>query len=242
MKERSRLVDLSDYNAIGFVVLRGAIEPSICESAEKETWALLNKLYGMRSSDKSTWTIKNPRGLSALRESGALERTAPDLVIQAIEEILGERPWSRPDKWGGPLVTFPQVGPWKVPNKGWHIDCPARGNLGHRFGVKMLGLLKKMESGGGATLLSPGSHRVVHQLTLEKRDGNAGKSSKVRRTLAARGYDFREDYFEFTGNAGDVLLFDPWLFHTASPNTRQTPRMMVEQNVPSIAALALYTG
>ncbi len=242
MKEQSGLVDLIDYNTNGFVVLRGALEPSVCESAEKEIWVLLNKLHGIRSSDTSTWTIEDPRGLSALRGCGAFELTAPDLVMQAIEEILGERPWGRPDKWGGPLVTFPRIGPWKVPNKGWHIDYPARGNLGLRFGVKMLGLLKDMESGGGATLLSPGSHQVVHELTLEKRDGNAGNSSKVRKTLDARGHDFRNEYFEFTGSAGDVLLFDPWLFHAASPNTRKTPRMMVEQNVPSIAALSLYAG
>ena len=240
MNENPSIVDLSDYDAKGFVVITEAIDRSACEVAQEKIWALLEKNHGIRSTDPSTWQIADPRGLSELRQSGALQTTLTPKVMRAIAELFGERLWRRPSRWGGPLVTFPTAGPWQVPSKGWHIDYPARGNLGVRFGLKVLGLLKDMEPGGGATLVAPGSHRLVKQLASVSHGRDAGKSSEVRKKLLNRGVDFRQDYFEFTGRMGDVLLFDPWLFHAPSPNVRNTPRMMVEQNVPSVPALSLY--
>ncbi|MEM7362548.1 MAG: phytanoyl-CoA dioxygenase family protein [Pseudomonadota bacterium] len=239
MNEAS-LINLDDYYQSGFVVLRGAIDTAICELAVEKIWAELARVHGIDSMDNSTWRIEDPRVLNQLRKIGALDETATSVVIDTIGTILGDQIWTLPRPWGGPLVTFPSSAPWAIPVDGWHIDYPARGNLASPFGVKMLGLLSDMQTGGGATLLVPGSHRLVQQLATESQDGDAGTSSEVRKALQSRGVDLRRDYYEFTGHRGDVLLFDPWLFHVPSQNIRSTPRMMVEQNIPSLSGLSIY--
>jgi len=45
---------------------------------------------------------------------------------------------------------------------------------------------------------------------------------------------------EFTGEAGDVLFFHPWLFHNASPNCRARPRLALGQTLPTRAGLKIY--
>jgi hypothetical protein len=45
---------------------------------------------------------------------------------------------------------------------------------------------------------------------------------------------------EFTGAAGDVVLFHPWLLHNVSPNTCGTPRMMVAQNITTRDGMRIY--
>lgn len=232
---------LDEYDKQGFVVIRGAIDASSCDSMCTALWDGLKKKHGIRREAQHTWTMEDPRGLGFLRASDAFAGAVSEPVVAAVNSLISPNSWHQPQHWFGPLVTFPSNAPWELPKKGWHIDYPARGNLGLRFGVKVLVLLTDMEPKGGATLLSPRSHLWVRELTHEQLDGNAGSSSEVRSKILQKRMDFSRGFFEFTGNAGDVLLFDPWLFHSASRNVNNTPRMMLEQNIPSKAALALYS-
>ena len=231
---------VSEYDSRGYIVLCGAIEASACKTMRDASWSELSAKHGVVRDSPETWTIEEPRGLSGLRRSGAFDKAVSPAITDAINTLIGSDTWDKPEHWWGPLVTFPSAGPWRLPHKRWHIDYPARGNLGLRFGVKLLGLLADMESQGGATLLATGTHHLVRELTLESPNGNAGSSSVVRQTLIQRGLDFASDVFEFTGKAGDVLIFDPWLFHNASRNVHTTPRLMIEQNIPTRKALSLF--
>ncbi len=104
----------------------------------------------------------------------------------------------------------------------------------------MLGLVADIESHGGGTLLVRRSHHLVRKLASTSAGGDAGSSSQVREKLDRSGTDFCDNVYEFVGKEGDVVLFDPWLFHSASKNVRSSPRLMIEQNLPSRKALKLY--
>lgn len=232
---------IDEFEHQGYIIIRNAIGSAHCNIMCESIWSALEKKHGILKDDQATWTIAEPRGLGFLRTSGVFDDAATPSVLHAVNTLIGHDSWDYPEHWGGTLVTFPSAGPWQVPSKGWHIDYPARGNLKRRFAVKMLALLSDMKPGGGATLLAPGSHLRVRELTQKFPDGNAGSSSEVKAIMTGKGVEFGSGCVEFTGAAGDVLLFDPWLFHNASKNVNSTPRMMVEQNIPTRAALSLYT-
>ena len=131
--------------------------------------------------------------------------------------------------------------------------------------MKLLSLLAPHGSRGGCTLLLEGSHHLVQQALARGEIDASGHSTDVRKLLArkhgwirdlvsARASTDRVRRFmqgttldgvpvrvvEFTGYTGDVLLFQPWLFHAASANAARSPRLMVGQSVITHEGLSIY--
>ena len=255
------------YDRDGYVVLPGLVPNRPCERMCERVWAALEAVHGIRPGEPDTWTHPMPRGLQELTKSGGLAEIASQDFLTVVDDLLGPGTWDTPPHWGGPLPNFPTRRPWNVPFRMWHLDYPVRGNLGSRFAAKALCLLAPLEARGGGTLLVAGSHHLCQRLALSAVGGDAGGSADVKKRLAAQHPWFgdlvtRNDQpdrierymvegatiddiplrvVEFTGAAGDVLLFHPWLFHNSSPNCSDAPRMMVGQNLTTRAGLSIYT-
>lgn len=254
------------YERDGYLLLRRAVPDDACHRMVERLWEALRRNHGIRRDARETWTPAFPRGFQNLCKADAFAEIASPTLVAGIDGLLGEDTWDPPRHWGQPLVTFPTPGPWDVPARMWHLDYPVRGRFGERFAVKALCLLAPLEPRGGGTLLLEGSHRLTTRLAQAAPGGDAGSSSEVRKRLARkhpwlRQLFSREDrsdrvrrfmaegseiegvrlrVVELTGDAGDILLFHPWLFHNLSPNCRETPRMMLGQNLTTRAGLAIY--
>lgn len=254
------------YDRDGYIVLPGLVSERACERMCARVWDALETVHGIRAGEPDTWTHPMPRGLQELCKSDGLAEIASPAFLAATDDLLGQGTWDPPPHWGGPLPNFPTRSPWIVPFRMWHLDYPVRGNFGSRFATKALCLLAPLAPRGGGTLLVAGSHRLCERLARNAAGGNAGRSSEVRQHLAAEHPWFGdlvtrseqpdriERYMvdgteiddvplrvvEFTGEAGDVLFFHPWLFHNSSPNSSDTPRMLVGQNLTTREGLSIY--
>jgi hypothetical protein len=255
-----------DYDRNGFLVLRGAISGAACRRMVDRLWEALAERHGIRRDAPETWAPATPRGLQKACRADAFVEIASSDFRGAVDDLIGEGTWDPPRHWGGPLVTFPTPEPWDVPARMWHLDYPVRGRHGARFAVKALCLLDRLEPRGGGTLLLEGSHHLMTRVAAAAAPGDAGHSGDVLRRLARkhawlarlvsrtdgphrparfmdRGSEIdgvRLRVVEFTGNAGDVVFFHPWVLHNASPNCRTTPRLMVGQNLTTRTGLAIY--
>ena len=255
------------YDRDGYLVVRGAISAGACERMCNRLWKALGETHGIRRDAPETWTRVMPRGLQKLSNADAFAEIASPAFLAVVDDLIGPGTWDPPRHWGGLLATFPTPGPWDVPAGGWHLDHPARGRHGPRFAVKALCLLARLEPRGGGTLLLERSHHVTTRLAENGPPGDAGHSTDVRRKLAREHPWFGElvskkdtsdrvqrfmvdgtevggmrlRVVEFIGDAGDVVFFHPWLFHNASPNCREAPRLMAGQTLRTRAGLKVFT-
>jgi len=136
------------------------------------------------------------------------------------------------------LFTLPNADRWALPT-GWHTDGVHLAS-GERPGVQLFGCLDDVAPGGGGTVVVAGSHRLADE-------GRALRAKDLKRVLCREPF-FRDLYagewagdglpkariggvelevMELTGAPGDVWLVDLRLLHTAAPNARERPRMMV---------------
>ena len=248
----------------GFLVARGLVPAAVCEATCDALWRALGTAHGIRQDAPDTWRDVMPRGLARhFRPEDAADLGSTPLP-GLIDDLLGRGNWDPSRAWAQPLPVFPTKDEWDVPAKMWHLDYPVRGMTEPLFAVKMLCLLAPLEPRGGGTLLLAGSHTLLARRAAIGRGGN---SSDVRRHLCAEdpwlkalmspdgSADERVQRFmvegavvdgvalrvvEFSGAAGDAVLFHPWLLHNVSPNCRETPRMMVGQNFTTREGLRIY--
>jgi hypothetical protein len=256
----------ASYDRDGYLLLRCAVPADACERMVDRLWEALGRNHGIRRDARESWTRALPRGFQKLCKADAFAEVASPTFVAGVDALVGEDTWDAPRHWGQPLVTFPTPGPWEVPARMWYLDYPVRGRFGPRFALKALCLLAPLEPRGGGTLLLEGSHQLATRLAEAAAPGHAGHSNEVRKQLAREhvwlrqlfSRDDRSDrvqrfmvegseidgvrlrVVELTGEAGDALFFHPWLFHNFSPNCRDTPRMMLGQNVTTRAGLAIY--
>ncbi len=120
---------------------------------------------------------------------------------------------------------------------GWHID--AAFHRRHREATprqtyyQCVHALSDIGPGGGATMLVPGSHRLVVAAVeriaatapIAMTDQDALKAAALREAAidATAG-------IELTAREGDLVVFDPTCLHTGSVNTRATPRHVLFQS------------
>nr|WP_042178421.1 phytanoyl-CoA dioxygenase family protein [Kibdelosporangium sp. MJ126-NF4]CEL13175.1 hypothetical protein [Kibdelosporangium sp. MJ126-NF4]CTQ98863.1 hypothetical protein [Kibdelosporangium sp. MJ126-NF4] len=234
----------------GFVRLDQSFPPELATAMADAVWSELTRTHGLSRTDRSTWTVTEPRKLGSLRRKRTFDALATPAIVAAISELLGEESWKQPFSWGGPLVTFPSHGQWNVPADGWHIDFPARSALR----LKWLAFLAPVAAGGGGTVVLSGSHHLVERYLHRIDPADPGRSSVARNAIFSAdpwlrsirepgaadqrvatlmkhggttvdGVDLR--VVELTGQPGDVVFLHPHLFHAPAPNHSQTPRLMV---------------
>jgi ectoine hydroxylase-related dioxygenase (phytanoyl-CoA dioxygenase family) len=175
--------------------------------------------------------------------------------LDAVSDQLLGPGWHSYDQHPQALISFPQEAAWELPHKVWHFDLPARGQTDHLPAVRFFGFANRVVERGGGTLVVSGSHELVRRLVEASPSQDFGQSADVRRelrrvspwfaALAAEGGDrirqfmvdgdevdgVRVRVVELTGEAGDVVVMHPWVFHNISQNTAERPRMMMSHTV-----------
>lgn len=216
-------------------------------------WAVLAE-QGIQRDRPRTWTVERPAHLQQLRRSPAFRWHPTDALQRVLQAIMGPH-FEAPADWGSAFVAFPSQSPWAVPFKGWHIDANYRSPLVPARGVKTLALLNDVGARGGATQVLSGSHRLVHGFFERNPPPPSARSAELRSLLGHHPYlrelftpgpgDERAARFmsgemqdglplkvvELAGEAGDVFLMHPLLMHTAAPNKRAEPRLMISGGI-----------
>lgn len=252
------------FNTVGFVRLEGAVASSDVERMRARAWALLEQ-QGFAEMDRSTW---RPGPVGKLRDlkSGEQSLDESPVVGAALDVVFGKGGWVPPSDWGQPLVTFPKTdGAWLLPSSVWHFDHHYM-HPGEITGVNVFLFISDVEPAGGGTVVvksSPlladrmleqgppieklsdqnkrflGSHPWLQGLKTKKSDRTVERNQRYMDHdtdidgIAAR-------VIELTGNAGDVIVCHPALFHAAAPNVSDRPRLMRTARVMSTAMYAAH--
>ena len=116
---------------------------------------------------------------------------------------------------------------------GWHVDVGyeivetydlSSGNCG----IVPVFLLTTTRSRGGATVLLPGSHRVVARLL----HAAGGRLPRAHMTAFCEHLATEKtEIVEATGDAGDLYLLHPLLIHSASHNSHDSVRVMCSTGI-----------
>ncbi|MBX3011736.1 MAG: phytanoyl-CoA dioxygenase family protein [Caldilineaceae bacterium] len=142
------------------------------------------------------------------------------------------------------LFTLPNATAWTLPHQNWHMDMPRLAHSGVP-GVQLFAFLESVEPGGGGTLAVTGSHRLLNQ-GVRISSGDLRKKLKKERYFAelmsntggdrrhflhdaGQVGDVKLQVVEMVGEPGDVYFMDLRTFHTAAPNARPIPRLMLTQ-------------
>jgi hypothetical protein len=219
-----------------------------------QLWAEMARKDGIRRKAPATWTAERPTRFKPLQEGGAFCGMATPAVRGMLDELMGAGRWTEPPHWGQPLVCFPTVHRWAIPEKNWHLDLPADPRrFAHLMGRFFL-LLAPLAPRGGGTLVATGSHRLVAKVA-DRADVQLS-SSDIRKRLKTEHRWFHDlmappregedrtarflgpetlvdgvacSVEEIVGDAGDVFLMHPAALHTLSPNALDQPRLALAQ-------------
>lgn len=174
----------------------------------------------------------------------------------AASALVNARPVFPMDQHPMLLFTLPNATTWMLPHQHWHLDMPRLPDPGVP-GVQIFACLETVETGGGGTLAVTGSHRLFNE-RVRISSGDLRKRLKREPYFAALMANQTEDRLRFlrevghvgdvelqvvemTGEPGDVYFMDLRVFHTAAPNTRQIPRLMLTQRyLVEASRIALY--
>lgn len=245
----------SELERQGLTCLRGAVAPGAVGSIRERVWAQAEEKLGIRRDDPSSWRRIPPSIMKKLKEKeGLFEPMLSPAVTGALDAVLGEEGWDRPELPGTLIMTPPSAGEWLLPHKVWHMDTPAPGWAGDRIpGVQLFLLLDRLAPHEGGTLVVGGSHRLVRQLPERENRDYAGHSGQIRNALQRRvpwlnelwqdgGNQERIEHFarqtteyegvplrvlEMTGEPGDVYVMHLWMLHAPAMNASDRMRMMV---------------
>jgi hypothetical protein len=235
-----------EFRATGLLRLGGAFPPAAAEAMCGQLWEFLASQYAIHRGEPSTWAVEQPARFQPVTHSGAFRPVGGGPLCAALDALLGLGQWARPRRWGPPLVTSPQEGPWELPARAWHFDCMPV-SAGQRP-VQFFAFLNQVRPRGGGTLVLAGPHRLVAPyLGL----GEAFRLDRVHTSLASHpwlrglwkgdGGDRIQRYIsdgtiidgvplrvvELTGEPGDVILMHSDTFHAVAPNRLTEPRMML---------------
>src|SRR4051812_42641339 len=211
-------------------------------------WNELVHRYGIDRDDPSTWDRHPPTGLRSTKRSPAFGAICGPPLVELLDDLFGAGAWARPKHYGNVLVTMPNASEYRVPDRIWHSDFqptldPARLDV-----VKVWALFDDVEPGGGGTPQLVGSHRAFarHVARTGERDYKRAKLGFLRShpwlrelTRDDGRVDRNERLFtgadvdgvhlrvvECTGQAADVYVTHPWVFHSIAPNASHRPRLM----------------
>jgi hypothetical protein len=218
----------------GFLILRGWITPE-----QLAVWrAGIERRFGplfapatqeaIRAAVGGTRASHVPSKLLEL-DPGALLHQLPQMravLAQLGGGCFGPGGTNLIINWPDPEVR------WAMPRRG-HIDGYP-GEAWHPFMVAATAYVFDVEPQGGGTIVWPGSHRLVWEYFRahpEQIDGS------FRTVFQAAGHGWEVFHrgiepIEFTGQAGDVIVWHSWLSHDGSPNTRARPRYGFFARVP----------
>ena len=249
-----------EFESQGLTCLRGAVDPDTVSGIRDRVWQQTEQKLGICRDDPSTWRRRVPPSImKKLKESeGLFDPIMGPVVTDALDGLLGQGCWRRPEAPGQLIMTPPQAGDWRLPHKVWHMDAPAPGWVGDSVpGAQVFLLLDRLAPQGGGTLVVGGSHRLIQELPERETDDYEGHSAQVRKALRIRVPWLRELWqdgpgeerierfleqtrehqgvplrvLEMTGEPGDVFVSHLWMLHAGSMNSSGRMRMVVTERL-----------
>lgn len=251
-----------EFEDTGVIRLKQAFTATEAGAMRDAVWGYAAKKNDLRIDDRRTW----PHGFVGVGWKGLRRSAVFDPFINnpaltgTLEVIFGEGGWTPPRAGSQLLVTFPESGPWTLPNN-WHMDCGFERATWPTFAVKLFGFFDTVDPEGGGTMILPGSHRVVeryrdtippgtgagkvnwepfmrHHPWLAELMRGAQRADHGRPLVGQRteidGVPIEVE--EMTGEPGDIVLTHLHVFHSAAPNTTGRPRQMMGKEIRAATA------
>jgi hypothetical protein len=247
----------ANFEERGFVRIPEAFSRAEAAAMEERVWTWLERRYGICRTDPATWTLSQPTGLQRLKRHSVFDAVGSARTCGALDDLLGAGRWRRPREWGQCLVSFPTVQSWSVPTRVWHTDFGFLGPSNCPFGALVFSFLSDVPAGSGGTAVVSGSPHRIRKFVEGRPRASLGKMKTVRQAFlrgdpwlmalsADAGNSERIDKLmhegaiidgvsvrvaELCGEAGDVVIGNPWLLHAGAPNSGARPRIMRVQRV-----------
>ena len=257
----------TQLDTTGVARIPGVVDRAAVERMADAVWASL-AARGIDRARSETWPTGFLGKHQSLRRARVFDAFATELTTAIVDDLLGAGTWHAGDAWGPALVTFPEPGPWTVPQKIWHFDLPGRGDPDRPNVVRLFGYVTDVVALGGGTVVVEGSHELVRRMVAASADHDAGNSAELRRKLIAAHPWFRAlcreggdggdriqqlmtdgdeidgvrvRVVELTARVGDMVVMLPWTLHNLSMNCADAPRFMVTHTLHRIAQPASAT-
>jgi len=207
----------------GYIHLRGVIPDEFIETVTQGLWTRL----GYDKDDPTTW--EEARIHTPKRRRWSLRDVAPKVWGATCDLVGGAERVDEPILWSDSFVVNLGIGadePWHEPSvsrPGWHKD----GDFFRHFldspeqGLLTFALYSDVRSKGGATMVLPESVGAVARYLAEHPEGVLPKDIDYPPMLAQC-----HEVVEATGDAGDVYLLHPFMFHAASQNVLRHARVI----------------
>jgi hypothetical protein len=150
-----------EFDRSGIVRVPGAIGSRDAAAMCDRVWETLGRRFKIRRDDPDTWGALRVAGFHDLPKSENFEQIGSSAVREALDNLLGDGNWQRPERWGSLLVTFPEsTAPWNLPHKSWHLDFPAPARVREPFAVRLFVCLAELRPAGGAYRISRTTERL----------------------------------------------------------------------------------
>ncbi len=207
---------VKSFQENGYLILKNFVDSDILDGWRTQVWEYLNSSLETPETWPNDYVVQN-FGFSPLFGQ-----------LPAMKDITAQLGGAQFTGGGGtPLVKWPNRDEkWKMPSSG-HIDAYGPGG----WSPFMLGAttyLYDVKPGGGAFIYWPRSHYTTHKYFIEYPEQIDGRFREVEdwdwNVLSDLSPDAPR---EFTGGAGDVVLWHAFLCHTGSANVRDIPRFGV---------------
>jgi hypothetical protein len=243
----------------GLLRLEGALGADEVAAMREAVWRHVERRTAIRRDDRATWPERHAIGFQQLKRHSALRALLANPRLQgALDDVFACGDWARPRPGAQVLLTFPSPGDWTLPHGTWHTDFGIERTSGFVAGVKVFAFVTDVEPGGGGTVVIAGSHRLVERFA-EAEHLPSGTATNLRtwarllgghpvlRDIDVAGtepdrtrrlLDVEADVdgllvrvVELTGRAGDVVVTHMDVLHSAAPNRRRVPRLMLGKSV-----------
>lgn len=207
----------------GYVVIRGAIDPEVCDAAVAEAF----ERCGYDREDPSTWTEKKIHLPTTSHQSVA--EASPAVWAATCQLLGGEERVYQPYNFGNAYILNLGVGadePFRKPSPecpGWHKD----GDFFRHFlnspeqGLLTLVAWSDIKPRGGATYVATDSVGVVARKLVQHPEGLLPGEIGCDKLI----YECNH-YAEATAHAGDVYLLHPYMLHCHSQNMLEIERVI----------------
>lgn len=230
------VTDLEQFIAHGWCMVRGAFTARQAQAARAVVWRRMAQKIGILESQPSTWPPAYD--IEEHLTDPVVIACFTDRLATAIDELVGVGRWTGDRRWGLWPVNFyygaQRAERW--PSTSWHVD----GNWfrhtidAHYQGLLLVGLFSDVAPGAGGMVVSAGSHRRTARVLAGHPQGLTHREL-FDRVLA----EPLDRFCEITGEAGDVMLGHPFLFHTRGFKRHGEPRILSNSEVPLRAPLVL---